>query len=114
MRDHLYFVYILASKLQGTLYVGVTNDLIRRVWEHREGVAPGFTKKYEVKKLVWYERHGDIRDAITREKRLKRWRRNWKRSLIEEDNPHWADLYPALIANGSRIGAGAPSGMTGS
>ncbi|MBN9558989.1 MAG: GIY-YIG nuclease family protein [Alphaproteobacteria bacterium] len=97
MRERLYFVYMLASKPQGTLYTGVTNDLIRRVLEHREGLVPGFTKRYGVKMLVWYERHGDIREAIAREKRLKRWRRDWKRSLIEEDNPHWADLYPELL-----------------
>jgi putative endonuclease len=104
MRDHVYFVYILASQPQGTLYVGVTNDIVRRVAEHRAGIVPGFTKKYEVKMLVWYEQHGDISEAILREKRLKRWRRDWKRSLIERDNPHWADLYPALLGRGSRIG----------
>jgi len=104
MRDHLYFVYILASKPQGTLYVGVTNDLVRRVAEHRAGEVQGFTKKYDVKMLVWYERHGDINEAILREKRLKRWHRDLKRSLIEQDNPRWADLYPALLDRGSRTG----------
>ena len=114
MRDHVYFVYMLSSKPQGTLYIGITNDLLRRVTEHREGLVPGFTKKYGVKRLVWFERHGDIRGAIAREKKLKRWRRDWKRSLIETDNPHWADLYPGLLGGGSRIGASAPSGMTAS
>ncbi|HUJ02165.1 MAG TPA: GIY-YIG nuclease family protein [Rhizomicrobium sp.] len=97
MRDHNYFVYMLASKPQGTLYVGVTNDLPRRVSEHREGKVQGFTKKYGVMKLVWFERYGDINEAIAKEKRLKRWRRDWKRSLIEADNPHWADLYSSLL-----------------
>jgi putative endonuclease len=112
MRDHVYFVYMLASKPQGTLYVGVTNDLLRRVTEHREGLVPGFTKKYGVKTLVWFERHGDIREAIAREKRLKRWHRDWKRTLIETDNPRWADLYGGLLGHGSRVGAKAPPGMT--
>ena len=104
MREHLYFVYMLASKPQGTLYVGVTNNLLRRVSEHRAGMVPGFTKKYDVKMLVWYERHGDINEAIAREKRLKRWRRDWKRRLIEEDNPRWADRYSELFDRGSRSG----------
>ena len=73
MRDHCYFVYMLASKPQGTLYVGVTNDLMRRIYEHREGLIPGFTKKYGVKALVWFESYGDIREAISQEKRIKRW-----------------------------------------
>jgi putative endonuclease len=102
MRDHEYFVYMLASKLQGTLYVGVTNDLMRRVYEHREGLLPGFTKKYGIKMLVWYSSYGDINDAIAQEKRIKRWRRDWKKNLIERDNPHWIDLYPALSNAGSR------------
>jgi putative endonuclease len=103
MRDHNYFVYMLASKPQGTLYIGVTNDLERRIHEHREGLIAGFTKKYGVKKLVWFERHGDIHEAIAREKMLKRWRRNWKISLIEEDNPRWADLFPRSFRDGSRL-----------
>ena len=97
MREHRYFVYFLASKPHGTLYVGVTNDLARRVAEHREGLVPGFTKKHSVHILVWFEEYGDINDAIAQEKRLKRWRRDWKRSLIERDNPHWVDLYPRLV-----------------
>ena len=104
MRDHSYCVYILASKPQGTLYVGVTNDLARRTTEHRDGLVLGFTKRHGVKSLVWFEQYGDIHKAIAREKALKRWRRDWKRSLIELNNPHWTDLYPALIGRGSRIG----------
>jgi len=113
MREHRYFVYMLASRPQGTLYVGVTNDLARRVTEHKEGLVEGFTKRYGVDKLVWFEEFGEIQEAIAKEKRLKRWRRDWKRSLIEADNPHWVDLYPALVGRGSRIVAGATSGMTG-
>jgi putative endonuclease len=88
-----YYVYILASQRNGTIYVGVTNDLSRRVWEHKEGQAPGYTSKYGVARLVWYEEYSDIGDAITREKRVKRWRRAWKIRLIEESNPQWLDLY---------------------
>ena len=88
-----YFVYILASDRNGTLYVGVTNDLARRVYEHREGLVPGFTKRYGVHQLVWFEAHGDIREAILREKRIKKWNRQWKLRLIEEVNPDWVDLF---------------------
>ncbi|HYK79350.1 MAG TPA: GIY-YIG nuclease family protein [Micropepsaceae bacterium] len=100
------YVYILASKPQGTLYVGVTNDLIRRVIEHKNGEIPGFTKRYKVKRLVYYEPFEDYQAAIAREKKLKRWRRDWKRSLIEETNRHWADLFPA-IAPGFTVGPGS-------
>ena len=110
MRDHVYFVYLLASKPQGTLYVGVTNDLLRRVTEHKAGIVPGFTKKYGVRTLVWFETHGDINQAIAREKQIKRWRRDWKKNLIERDNPHWIDLYPSLLDGGSRT---APSAHPG-
>lgn len=110
MRDHAYFVYMLASGRYGTLYIGVTNDLLRRVTEHREGLVPGFTRRYGVKRLVWYEQHADIRDAITREKTLKRWRRDWKIALLEAENPHWTDFYPALASNGSRIAPAARPG----
>lgn len=96
MRDHRYFVYMLASKPQGTLYIGVTNDLMRRVSEHREGLISGFTKKHAVHRLVWFEEYGDINDAIAQEKRLKRWHRDWKRTLIEQNNPYWSDLFPGL------------------
>ncbi|MEO0548933.1 MAG: GIY-YIG nuclease family protein [Pseudomonadota bacterium] len=98
MRDHKYFVYMLASKRNGTLYTGLTNDLVRRVWEHKEGYVKGFTSKYNVRTLVWFEPHTDINSAIAREKRIKRWRRDWKRNLIEADNPDWLDLYEGLVA----------------
>ena len=91
-RDHRYFVYIMASGRNGTLYVGVTNDLIRRSYEHREGLAEGFTKKYGVKTLVWFEEFNDVRDAIDFEKWLKKWERKWKLRLIEEKNPDWEDV----------------------
>jgi putative endonuclease len=87
------YVYIMASKRNGTLYTGVTSDLSGRVWEHREGVLPGFTKRYGVKTLVWYEAFGDIRDAIQREKTIKKYPRAWKLNLIEGVNPEWRDLY---------------------
>ncbi len=89
----MYFVYILASKYNGTLYVGVTNDLPRRVSEHRSGDIDGFTKRYRVHNLVYFEPHDSIEAAILREKTLKRWRRVWKRELIEAGNPTWRDLY---------------------
>jgi putative endonuclease len=91
MRD--YYVYILASARNGTLYVGVTNDLARRVYEHRNDLVEGFTKRYQVHILVWFEAYGDIREAIVREKCIKRWNRRWKLRLIEEQNPDWKDLY---------------------
>jgi len=93
---HQYFVYILASGLGGTLYIGVTNDLVRRVSEHRAGLVEGFTRKYGVVRLVYFEEFGDIRDAIAREKRLKKWNRAWKVQLIEERNPNWDDLFLGL------------------
>ena len=88
-----YYVYILARKLGGTLYIGVTNDLVRRVYAHREKLVDGFTKKYDVSKLVYYEAHTDVEAAIVREKQMKKWNRAWKVRLIEEDNPNWDDLY---------------------
>jgi putative endonuclease len=97
MREHLYFVYMLASRRNGTLYVGVSNDVMRRAWEHKNDLVEGFTKKYGVHILVWYELHGDIHVAIAREKRLKRWNRAWKIKLIEECNSGWNDLYARLI-----------------
>jgi putative endonuclease len=90
------YVYILASALNGTLYIGVTSNLVRRVWEHREGLADGFTKKYSVKRLVWYEVHSEIREAITREKQLKQWNRAWKLRLIHKANPCWRDLFEEI------------------
>jgi putative endonuclease len=95
MEKHFY-VYILASGRHGTIYVGITNDLIRRVHEHKEGLVPGFTKDYGVDKLVYYEVFDDPEAAIVREKRLKRWKRDWKVELIERDNPNWDDLYSEL------------------
>ena len=92
------FVYILASRRNGTLYVGVTSDLVRRVFEHREGLISGFTQTYGVKSLVWYERHDDIESAIVRETRIKGWKRAWKLELIEAVNPEWYDLYVTLNA----------------
>jgi putative endonuclease len=91
------YVYILASGRYGTLYIGVTSDLIKRIWQHREGLGEGFTKRHQVKYLVWYEVHGDIMAAITREKQLKEWRRAWKLELIHEHNPLWRDLYLDLV-----------------
>ena len=94
--ERFYVVYILASGRYGTLYIGVTNDLYRRVTEHREGLGSKFTKKYGVTKLVWFQAFGYIEDAIQREKSLKRWRRDWKTNLIERTNPDWHDLFPAM------------------
>jgi putative endonuclease len=88
-----YYVYILASRRNGTLYVGVTNDLVRRTFEHQEGFAEGFTRQHNVNTLVYFEVHDDIRTAIRREKTLKRWRRAWKIQLIERDNSDWRDLF---------------------
>ena len=87
-----YYVYILASKQNGTLYIGVTNDLVRRISEHREGLAPGFTKTYGVKRLVYFEVFDDIEQAIRREKRLKKYKREWKMNLIQQGNVGWRDL----------------------
>jgi putative endonuclease len=91
-----YYVYILASKKHGTLYIGVTSDLVRRVYEHKTKAAPGFTAKYGVDKLVLFEMYDDAVSAIAREKELKKWRRDWKTRLIEEQNPSWDDLYPGI------------------
>jgi putative endonuclease len=93
-----YYVYILASQRNGTLYIGVTNDLVRRTWEHREDLVQGFTAKYAVHLLAWYETHESIEAAITREKQLKKWNRDWKLRLIEEMNPTWKDLYLEFTA----------------
>jgi putative endonuclease len=91
-----YHVYMLASGRHGTLYVGVTNDLARRIFEHKEQLTEGFTSRYGVTRLVWYESYNQITEAIAREKELKKWRRDWKIRLIEEMNPEWEDLYLAL------------------
>jgi putative endonuclease len=91
-----YYVYLLASKKHGTLYLGVTNDIVRRVYQHRKKSAGGFTARYDVGKLVWFEIYDDAITAITREKELKKWRRDWKIRVIEEQNPEWVDLYPGI------------------
>ncbi|HOS65633.1 MAG TPA: GIY-YIG nuclease family protein [Candidatus Latescibacteria bacterium] len=90
-------VYIMASQRNGTLYVGVTNDLVKRIWEHRNDVEEGFTKRYGVHLLVYFETHARIDDAILREKRIKKWRRAWKIRLIETMNPEWNDLYESIV-----------------
>jgi putative endonuclease len=86
-------VYILASKRNGTLYIGVTSDFVKRIWQHKNNLADGFAKQHNVHLLVWYELHHTMVSAITREKRLKNWKRKWKLDLIEEKNPKWNDLY---------------------
>ena len=96
MGTRSFYVYILASRIGGTLYIGVTNDLIRRIAEHRLKLAKGFTKKYEVSNLVYFEQFDDAENTIKREKQLKKWNRAWKIRLIEEPNPNWDDLYPSI------------------
>ena len=91
-----YYVYILASKRNGTLYIGVTNNLQRRVYEHKQNLIKGFTNKYSVHHLVYYESTSDIKAALQREKQIKKWERGWKMELIEKDNPSWQDLYEIL------------------
>jgi putative endonuclease len=91
------WVYIMSNKLNGTLYVGVTSDLIRRVWDHREGAGSSFVRRYSLTRLVYFEHHEDIRTAIQRETSLKRWPRAWKVRLLAAQNPDWQDLYPALL-----------------
>jgi len=90
-------IYILASKQNGTLYIGVTSDLVKRGWEHRNGLVEGFTKNYSVHSLVYYEAHDEMLAAIAREKQLKKWNRAWKLRLIEKSNPEWRDLWPEII-----------------
>jgi putative endonuclease len=90
-------VYMLASQRNGTIYIGVTSDLIKRVWEHKQDFVEGFTKKYGVHDLVWYEQHEDMMAAIEREKALKEWKRAWKLELIEKMNPQWKDVYEGLV-----------------
>ena len=92
-----FYVYILANKRNGTLYVGVTSDLVKRTWEHKQDLIEGFTRKYGVKTLVYYEVHQGSETAITREKQIKKWERAWKIRLIEKDNPDWADLYEKIV-----------------
>ncbi|CUQ65939.1 GIY-YIG nuclease family protein [Candidatus Nitrospira inopinata] len=90
-------VYILTSRRNGTLYVGVTSDLVKRVWEHKQDLVEGFTKRYQVHRLVWYEPHESMESAIRREKAIKEWKRRWKLALIEKLNPEWQDLYESLL-----------------
>jgi putative endonuclease len=90
-------VYILANKRNGTLYIGVTSDLVKRIWQHKNKLIEGFTKKYNVIRLVYYEECEDIETAIQREKRTKKWERAWKIRIIEENNPNWDDLYDEII-----------------
>ncbi len=90
-------VYIVASKRNGTLYTGVTSDLVKRVYEHKNGLADGFTKKYDVHRLVYFEMHEDMNAAIAREKQIKKWNRAWKLELIEKGNPAWKDLYDDIV-----------------
>jgi putative endonuclease len=91
------YVYIMASARNGTLYTGVTSDLVKRVSEHRQGAVPGFTRKHRCKLLVWYEAHDDVQEARLRELQMKKWKRIWKLSEIEQMNPDWRDLYPTLV-----------------
>ena len=95
--DRTYWVYILASRPRGTLYVGMTNNLVRRIYLHREGLVPGFTKQYGVKLLVYYEQHATALAAIQREKNIKHWSRAWKTQLILKSNPTWRDLYAEIM-----------------
>jgi putative endonuclease len=93
-----YYVYILASRKDGAIYIGVTNDLVRRIFEHRTKAVPGFTSKYDITRLVWFEIYDDPISAISREKELKKWRRSWKVQLIEAKNPKWDDLYDSICS----------------
>jgi putative endonuclease len=95
--DKQYFVYLLTNKPYGTIYTGVTSNLIQRVYQHKEGFVDGFTKKHDLHQLVYYEAHVDINEAILREKKIKRWRRQWKINLIEQNNPHWNNLAIGLL-----------------
>ena len=90
-------VYLLASGRNGTLYLGVTGNLVQRVWQHREHLVDGFSKEYGVTQLVWFEQHDTMESAITREKRIKKWRREWKLDLIERSNPYWKDRWPEVV-----------------
>jgi len=92
----VFFAYLLASQPRGTLYIGSTSDLVRRVWEHKTKAIPGFTAKYGISRLVWLERHDTLEAAMQRERRIKNWKRAWKIELIEQNNPHWIDLYSGI------------------
>jgi putative endonuclease len=92
----MFYVYLLSSRAFGTLYVGMTADLAKRIWEHKAGAMPGFTAKYPVDRLVCYEQHASLEAAFARERQIKKWKRAWKIQLIEVDNPQWVDLYPSI------------------
>jgi putative endonuclease len=94
----MFYVYLLASRPFGTLYIGMTADLVKRVWEHKAKAISGFTAEYGVDQLVWYEEHASLESAFVRERQLKKWKRSWKIQLIEADNPQWIDLYPTIAA----------------
>ena len=96
MTDKSYYLYIICNKRNGTLYTGITSDLVRRIWQHKNGAIEGFTKRYGLKLLVHFEQYTDVKEAILREKRIKKWNRQWKIHLIEKDNPNWEDLYQKL------------------
>ncbi|HUR88254.1 MAG TPA: GIY-YIG nuclease family protein [Ramlibacter sp.] len=96
------FVYIMASERNGTLYLGVTSDLAKRVWQHKNHELPGFTKRYSVSRLVWFEGTPSIEAAIAREKQLKNWKREWKIALVEKVNPYWRDLYDDVLGGGEK------------
>src|SRR3546814_17715176 len=96
-------VYILASERNGTLYTGVTSDLIGRTWQHREHIVDGFTKRYRIATLVWYELHPTMEGASVREKQIKQWNRSWKLRLIQEENPRWKDLWPDIVGTSPRL-----------
>ena len=96
MSGKIYYVYIVASKMYGTLYIGVTSELIRRIWGHKQGLVDGFTKRYRVDRLVYFEETSDIESAIRREKQLKKWERLWKLRLIEKRNPDWINLFEGI------------------
>lgn len=91
------YVYILTNKRNGTLYTGVTSNIIQRIWQHKNHTLEGFTKKYDITKLVYFENHEDIQEAILREKQIKAWKRHWKLELIENENPKWNDLYNSIL-----------------
>jgi putative endonuclease len=108
MKQHLYFVYILASRSNGTLYTDVTNDVLGRTWEHKNDLVEGFTRKYGVHTLVWFESHNDISAAIAREKQIKGWNHAWKVKMIEKENSGWNDLYGQFFKDAR--GEGNPGG----
>ena len=91
------YIYILANRRYGTIYTGVTVDLVKRTWQHKDGFVEGFAKQHSIKQLVWYEVHEDLHAAIKREKQIKKWNRVWKIRLIQEQNPQWRDLYPEVV-----------------